>query len=349
MKIRLAVQGAGLIGRRHVDFIQASDDATLCAIVDPAPAAEAYAAENGCPWFVDFASMLAALQPDGVIVATPNQMHVENGLACIAAGIPALVEKPIADDVARATHLVETAERAGVPLLLGHHRRHNPLIPAARAAIESGRLGRILAVHGTCWFAKPEGYFAPAWRRENGAGPLLINLIHDIDLLRALCGEIEQVQAMQSNALRGHAVEETAVILLRFASGALGTVTVSDAVSAPWSWEFTSGENPDYTKTPESCYQIGGTLASMSLPSLDVWTHGATPDWWTPLVKTTVETRHEAPLAHQIRNFCGVIRGTETPVVSGRDGLAALKIIAAIKQAAETGQIVTVSSGHRPT
>ena len=342
MSVRLAVQGAGLIGRRHVEYIQASDQASLCAIVDPAPTAEAYAAGFGCPWFPDFASMLAAQRPDGVIVATPNQMHVENGLACIKAGIPVLVEKPIADDVASANALVEAAERVGVPLLVGHHRRHNPLIAAARAAIDAGRLGRIVAVHGICWFAKPEGYFAPAWRRAKGAGPVLVNLIHDIDLLRALCGEVESVQAMESNALRGHAVEETAVILLRFASGALGTVTVSDIVAAPWSWEFTSDENPDYTKTAESCYQIGGTLGSMSLPGLDVWTHGASPNWWTPIVKTTLETRHQAPLANQIRNFCGVIRGTAEPVVSGREGLATLKVIAAIKQAAETGQIVTV-------
>lgn len=342
MTIRLAVQGAGLIGRRHVEYVVASDEASLCAIVDPAPATEGYAAAIGCSWFSDFASMLAAQRPDGVIVATPNQMHVENGLACIKAGIPVLVEKPIADTVQSATLLVEAAEQAGVPLLVGHHRRHNPLITAAREAIDSGRLGRIVAVHGICWFAKPDSYFAPAWRRAKGAGPVLVNLIHDVDVLRALCGEIEQVQAMQSNALRGHAVEETAAILLRFTSGALGTLTVSDAVSAPWSWEFTSGENPDYTNTPESCYQIGGTLGSLSVPGLDIWTHGETPDWWTPITKEALHSERIPPLARQICNFCGVIRGSEAPVVSGREGLATLKVIAAIKQAAETGHIVAV-------
>lgn len=95
---------------------------------------------------------------------------------------------------------------------------------------------------------------------------MFINLIHDIDLFRHLLGEIVAVQARESNALRGNAVEETAVILLEFASGALGTVTVSDAVAAPWSWELTAGENPAYPRQDQSCYQIGGTRARSPFP-----------------------------------------------------------------------------------
>ena len=168
-------------------------------------------------------------------------MHVENGLDVIAAGVPALVEKPLADSVAEATRLVDAAERAGVPLMTGHHRRHNPLIQAAKQAIDGGRLGQVVSVQGTCWFYKPDDYFDIPWRREKGAGPVFLNLIHDVDLFRYLCGDVVEVQAMESNALRGNAVEETAVILLRFASGVLVTVNVSDKVVSPWSWEFTTG------------------------------------------------------------------------------------------------------------
>jgi predicted dehydrogenase len=342
MRVRLAVQGAGLIGRRHAAFVQESDQASLCAIIDPAPSSEAYAAEQGCPWFADFASMLAMMVPDGVIIATPTPMHVAHGLACVAAGIPVLVEKPVADDVAGASRLVEAAGSAGVPLLVGHHRRHNSLVQAARRAIDAGEIGEIVAVHGICWFAKPDSYFEPDWRRAKGAGPVLTNLIHDVDLLRALCGDVVAVQAMESKRLRGHPVEETAVILLRFESGVLGTLTVSDTIASPWSWEFTSGENPDYTQTAESCYQIGGTKGSLSVPYLDVWSHDQAPEWWTPIGRTRLAHEASLPLANQIRNFCGVIRGTEAPVVSGREGLATLRVIAAIKQAAETGALVSL-------
>jgi predicted dehydrogenase len=70
---------------------------------------------------------------------------------------------------------------------------------------------------------------------------LLTNLIHDLDLLRHLCGEVRQVQAITSNAIRGFANEDCAAVLLQFDNGALGSLTGSDAVAAPWSWELDSG------------------------------------------------------------------------------------------------------------
>ena len=324
----------------RIAHILARPEASLTAIVDPMPAAEALALSHGVAWYPNLDAMLRQTRPEGVIIATPNQMHVENGLACVAAGIPALVEKPLADDVAEAERLVHAAEAAGVALLTGHHRRHNPLIQKAKETIDSGRIGRVISVQGTCWFFKPEPYFAPEWRRKKGAGPVFLNLIHDVDLLRYLCGDVVAVQAAESRLLRGHEVEETAVILLHFASGAIGTVNVSDAIQAPWSWEFTSGENPVYTHTPESCYQIGGTGGSLSVPHLDLWHHPEKPDWWTPLVRERIAVTHEDPLGLQIANFCGVIRGTAKAVVTAREGLKTLKVIAAVKQAAATGALV---------
>ena len=269
--VRLAVMGAGLIGRRHVAHILAVPQAALAAIIDPSPAAVAWAAQHRLPCYPSFKAMQAAVTVEGVIVATPTRLHVDNGLEVIAAGIPVLVEKPIADNVGAATRLVEAAEAAGVPLLVGHHRRHNPMIQAAKATVASGKLGQLVSVHGFFWLMKPDAYFDVAWRREAGAGPILTNLIHDIDLLRYLCGEVEAVQALTSNAVRGHAIEETAVVLLRFKSGALGTINVSDSIVAPWSWEHTTGENPVYPRTDQSCYTLGGTLGSLNIPTLEFW------------------------------------------------------------------------------
>jgi predicted dehydrogenase len=270
-------------------------------------------------------------------------MHVAHGLECVAAGIPVLVEKPIADDVVEATRLVEAAEEAGVPLLVGHHRRHNPVIQEAKKAIEAGRLGQIASVHGSCWFYKPDDYFDIPWRRQKGAGPVFTNLIHDVDLLRYLCGEVVSVQAFESNALRGNEVEETAVILLKFANGALGTVNVSDKIVAPWSWELTSGENPAYAHTQETCYMIGGTRGSLTVPQLDLWRNLTKPSWWEPIVSERLAFEAKDPLGLQIRNFCAVIRDAAQPVVTGREGLNTLKVIAAVKAAAASGGPVTIS------
>lgn len=339
-KTRLAVQGAGMIGRRHIASILAEPMAALAAIIDPNPATQSLAAESGCGWYPDFAAMLAATRPDGVIVATPTALHVQHGLDAVAAGVPMLMEKPLADDVAGAAALVAAAERAGVPLLVGHHRRHNPLIQVAKRAIDAGRIGAVVAVQGTCWFRKDDAYFDVAWHREKGAGPVLTNLIHDVDLLRYLCGEVQAVQAMLSHAQRNFVIEDSGVILLRFKSGALATVAVSDAIASPWSWEFTSGENPAHTQTREACFLIGGTTGSLSVPHLALWAHTTTPSWWEPLASEKLPAEPGDPYRLQVRNLCGVIRGTETAVVSGHEGLATLRVIAAVQEAARTGGTV---------
>lgn len=140
--------------------------------------------------------MIALEKPDGIILATPNQMHAENGLQCIAVRCPLLVEKPLACTADEAVMLVEAARQAGVPLLAGYHRRHNPIIQKARQLISAGELGRLRAVHVNCWLYKPDNYFDDApWRKSPGAGPVAVNLVHDIDLVRHLCGEVVSVQA----------------------------------------------------------------------------------------------------------------------------------------------------------
>lgn len=220
--VSLSVMGAGLIGKRHIEQILARPEAVLSSIVDPMPAARELAVSLNVDWFPSCRTCSPEVGRTAWSSPPP-----------IAADIPALIEKPLADDVDAAQALVEASERAGVPLLTGHHRRHNPMIQRAKAEIDSGRLGQIVSVHGMFWLIKPDDYFDVAWRREKGAGPVFLNLIHDVDLLRYLCGEIVAVQAAQSNRLRGHAVEETAVIILHFASGALGTVNVSDTIQSP--------------------------------------------------------------------------------------------------------------------
>lgn len=332
----IAVVGAGTIGRRHAAAIAASGAARLHSVTDPSEAARDWAAGLGAPAYPDLAALLAA-RPDGVILATPSALHVEGGLACIAAGIPVLVEKPIATDLAAACALVAAAEAARIPLAVGHHRRHNPLIAAAKARIESGALGRLTTVEAMFWIAKPDPYFETEWRRQPGAGPILTNLIHDIDLLRYLCGEIASVRALTSSAIRGNPVEETAVILLRFANGALGTVNASDTTVAPWSWEMTARENPAYPATPEACYRIGGTLGSLELPGLKLWHDNGARDWMGPLSTTIKPHGFEDPLILQIRQFARTIAGTEPPLVPGREGLRTLAAIEAIRRSAAEG------------
>lgn len=340
---RIAVAGAGLIGKRHVQAVDRCDTALVSAIVDPDPAARDFAAAAGCNWYASIAEMLRAGSTDGVIVATPNQMHVDNGLECVRAGVPVLVEKPIADNSASAGQLVDEAARLKVPVLVGHHRRHNPLINAARQQIENGAIGDIVAVHAACWLYKPDDYFNVAWRTRPGAGPVFINLIHDIDLLRHLVGDVVSVQAADSAHARKHEVEDTAAIIVGFANGALGTITVSDSIVAPWSWELTAAENPAYPETGETCYFIGGTRGSLEIPKGKIWSQAGERSWWRPISQTAYDTELKDPLDLQIEHFCKVISGAAQPVVSGLEGLKSLQVIEAIKASARDGRRIDLS------
>jgi predicted dehydrogenase len=98
-KVRIAVAGAGSIGRRHIELIQASASCELQAIVDPAPQAAQVAGKANVPLYQTLEQVFAHETPDGVILATPNQLHVENALECIKADVAALIEKPVAHTV----------------------------------------------------------------------------------------------------------------------------------------------------------------------------------------------------------------------------------------------------------
>ena len=345
--VRIAVIGAGLIGVRHARIAAAEPTVELAAIVDPAPSAGALAQELGCPWYRDVAEMLASARPDGAIVGVPNTLHVPVGKACAEAGVHMIVEKPVAETVEAGLDLVAAAERAGVHMLVGHHRRYDPAVEGARAIIAGGEIGRVVAVSAVWGARKPDAYWSVAWRREAGGGPILINLIHDIDCLRHMVGEIVEVQAVTSSAVRGFPVEDTAAILLRFAGGALGTVTLSDAAPSPWNWEAASNDNPGISPSWQDCYQVMGTDGALAFPNLAVWRHASAQGpggWELPLLKEPRRIGPRMALAAQMRHFAAVIRGEETPRITGRDGLATLAATMAVHEAARTRAPVVPAS-----
>jgi predicted dehydrogenase len=345
-KVRIAVAGAGLIGRRHVEEVDASPVATLAAIVDPGPVGPELAQKYGVPLHTGIAELFAAGRPDGVILATPNRMHVDGGLECVAAGVPVIVEKPVGDTVEGATRLVEAGEAAGVPVLTGHHRNYSPIMAKAREIVRSGRLGRIVAVTGTALFYKPDDYFdvGDGWRRRSGGGPILLNLIHEVNNLISLVGRIVRVRAVTSNATRGLPVEDTAAMVFTFENGALGTFLLSDTAASPRSWEQTSQENSSYATHPdEDCYHVAGTTGSLSVPTMRLRTYPGTRSWWEPFDESTVALQRSDPLANQITHFAEVIRGAAQPICSGRDGLATLQVVDAVVESARTGAPVDVA------
>ncbi|GAB7528397.1 Gfo/Idh/MocA family oxidoreductase [Pseudomonas sp. 3A(2025)] len=351
-KIKIAVAGVGLIGRRHIELVQASASCELIAVVDPVALPADYLASLGVAQYADLPALFAAGKPDGVILATPNALHVLQALQCIEANVAALIEKPVALSVEEGTRLLAASEAKASRLLVGHHRAHSPLLAQAREVIGEGVLGDIVAVQGSALFYKPDDYFEAApWRRQAGGGPILINMIHEIGNLRSLCGEIVAVQAMQSNAARGFAVEDTVCIGLRFENGALGSFLLSDSAACARSWEQTSQENASYPSyDDEDCYVISGKNGSLAVPTLRIKHYGSQPrSWFSPFQAAVAQVERRDPLALQLEHFCRVIRGLDAPLVTVRDGLRNLIITEAISEAARSGAIVCTGPASTST
>ncbi len=346
-QLRIAVVGAGLMGRRHIDLIERSSECRLAAIVDPSPTAADLARTAAVPYFETLEALLAEARPQGAVLATPNPLHAAQALLCIEAAVPALIEKPVTVTVEEGRRLMAAAEAAEVKLLVGHHRQHSSIIAKAREIVDSGILGRLVAVNGSALFYKPDDYFAEGpWRSQPGGGPILINMIHEIGNLRALLGEIVAVQALASNQQRGFAVEDTVAINLRFASGTLGSFILSDTAASALSWEQTAQENPSYASYDDvDCYTLVGTDGSLAIPTMRLKTYRSPAErsWWNPFETQSLPREQADPFERQLAHFCAMLRGEAEPAVTLHDGLQNLAVTKAIAKAAETGEVVTIN------
>lgn len=347
IKTRIMIVGLGLVGRRHADAIRQVPGVKLAGVAEPSDSGRTYALECGVECADDLHSGFEKFKPDGVILSTPTPLHVEQAEFCVERDCPVLIEKPLATTATEAEELIAGAERRNVPVLVGHHRRYNPLIQKARALIDEGAVGQIRSVHGQCWLYKPDHYYEEApWRTKIGAGPLSVNLVHDIDLLRYLCGEITNVSAQMAPSSRGFENEEVAAAVLGFENSAVGTVSVSDGIVSPWSWELTAREYPVYPSTQQSCYLIGGSNGSLSVPDLTLWNQkelgDGKGDWWAPINAMSVHRDASDPLINQIAHFVAVIKHKEQPLVSGVEGLKTMRVLEAISESARAGTMVAV-------
>jgi predicted dehydrogenase len=336
---RLAIVGAGVIGKRHMAAIAVTPSAELVAIADPIPAAKSVAEENGIQWFADTEDMLAAAKPDGVIVATPTEHHLAPVLAALDAGAHVLVEKPITASLAQAEDIITRSDATRRHVLVGHHRRHYPLLHKARELVQGGALGRLVAVCGQWNVKKPPAYFEPDWRKKREAGPVLTNLIHEMDSLRFICGDVASISAEMSCDILGYEKEDAVALIVRFENGALGSFVLSDETPSPWAWEFATGENPTLPRSAQNACRFMGTRAALDFPNLTLWTHeDGEPDWNHPMTAQAIDLDLGDAFAAQCGHFCAVIRGDEAPRITAPDATKTLQATLAVFEAAVSGK-----------
>ncbi len=348
-KLKLLLSGPGLIGKTHAKLINARQDCEVSAVVAPmSDENKMFCSEHQYMIYPDIESALSKNKFDGAIISSPNVFHFDQTALCIDHDVPVLVEKPITDTVDTARKLVEMAERKGTPVLVGHHRTHSPLLETVKQFIQSSSFGQPVVLQGSALFYKPRHYFEEgAWRTKIGGGPILINMIHEIGLMRYFYGEIDSVFASASSFIREFEVEDTVAVTLHFANGALGTFLLSDVAASNRSWEMTSGENPAYPHFPHgNCYHFAGTNGSLDFPDMAVCYYGSDtdPSWWRSFEQAKLEVKRGDPLERQLDHFVDVICGRASPRVSAKDGFRNMQVIEAIKNSIATKKPTDISN-----
>lgn len=234
--LRWALVGtSGYAERECLPSFAATPSADLAAVVSGSRArAQEYARAHGIEsGYDDIRGVCEADDIAAVWIASPSHLHYEHARAAIAAGKHVLLEKPVALDVRQGWELVELAERAGVKLATGYQARYVPGHQRMQQLIAEGELGSLVAVRSLYAMRRPGPPRTWRGRRETARWGVLADIgTHHIDLMRMLAGEIEDAVGYSAHQ-RGYETEDLAVAALRFACGALGTMTVTASYFRP--------------------------------------------------------------------------------------------------------------------
>ncbi|MGR7024907.1 Gfo/Idh/MocA family protein [Geodermatophilus sp. URMC 62] len=223
MTLRVGLVGAGGVGARHGRTLRALAGVELVGVADAVPAAAAaLAGELGVPAVGDVGRLLAA-GPDAVWLCVPPFAHGELEQAVLRAGLPLFVEKPLGAGLAVAEEVAAAVAAAGVPTATGYHWRHLDTVATARAVCAASPPRLVAAT----WLDRVP---PPAWwaRAGRSGGQVVEQATHVLDLARLLAGEVVEVQAVAApSSAEGRDVDDATAALLRFASGAVGTLTAA--------------------------------------------------------------------------------------------------------------------------
>lgn len=344
------IVGCGVIAPFHARAVGAVADTRLVAVVDEIPerAAEVGAA-FGVPALADVDALLARDDIQAVSICLPSGQHAAIGARAAAAGKHVLVEKPLDITLAAADHLITTCRTHGVKLGVISQHRFGPAMRQVRAALEAGRFGRLHFGGAYIPWYRSQGYYdSGAWRGTwalDGGGCLMNQGIHYIDMLQWVMGPVASVVAHTATAAHQIEVEDIALAILRFESGALGLIQGSTAI---------------YPGLPERLEIAGdGGTAVVTAGAITVWEFkdekGEAGAYGTKVAvdTATAPTGAADPAAisggahaAQVADLAAAIREDRDPAITGEAARRPLAIILAIYQSAREGREVRVMSNE---
>lgn len=334
-----------MIAGVHAQAINATAGARLVGVVSRAPEkGPAFAAKHGAPVVTTTVEeMVARSDVDVVCITTPSGAHLDPALIAIRAGKHVVVEKPVETTPARADQLIQAAREAGVKLAPIFQNRFSAGARTVKAALDAGRFGRL--VSAGCyvkWFRTEEYYRGSPWKGTlalDGGGAVMNQAIHGVDLLQWFAGLPEEVAAFATRRVHtGIEAEDTAVAVLRFPGGALGTI---EATTAAW---------PGWSLRIELCGELGsarledGVITAWKfreeLPEdaaiREAGSSGLGSGASNP-AGISIEGHRR-----QIEDLVGAVRQGRPLTIEGPEARKAVALICALYQSGETGRPVRV-------
>jgi predicted dehydrogenase len=358
-KVRTAIVGCGKVAHLHAAALGELPEAELVAVTDAAPErAREFAARYRVRAYPDLDSLIAHSRVEAVIVCTPHPAHRAPAVRAAEAGIHVLVEKPLAANLADCDAMIASAARHSVKLGVVSQRRFFEPVARMKAALDAGKLGAPVLGTVVMFSWRDEAYYrSDPWRGKwdtEGGGVLINQSPHHLDILQWLMGPIDEISGYHANLNHPYIeVEDTALAMIRFRGGGLGSVVVSlSQKPGIYTKIHVHGANGASVgaETDSGATFIAGMTAVAAPPLNDLWT---IPGEEALLPAFQEEDRAAFRLfdpgthyhAAQVRDFLRAILEDRPPLVTGEDGRKVVEIIEAIYQSQKQSRPIRLPLG----
>ena len=327
-KLRAGLIGLGAMGRNHARVLQILDGVELVGVADPA--GDSNNVLRGIPVFATVDDLIA-VGLDYAVVCCPTGLHEEVGLKLAAAGVPALIEKPLAPSVDASRRLVDAFESAGLVAGVGHIERYNPALQSLRTRLESGELGDVYQV-----VTRRQGPFP---HRIADVGVVMDLATHDIDLTAWVTGQAYTSISARTVSRSGRPHEDMVA--------AVGQLQDGSMVSHLVNWLSPLKERSTVVTGDRGCF-VADTLTA----DLTFYANAAINTEWEALrsfrgvaegdmIRFAIPKRE--PLLVEHERFRDAVEGKDDDIVTLRQGLRTVEVSAAVLESARTGATIGVA------
>ncbi|CAM3616972.1 Gfo/Idh/MocA family protein [Marinicrinis lubricantis] len=327
--------GCGSIGDFHMQAIHELDHAELVMVcARKQERAQEVGSRERCDWTTDIDELLVRPDVDIVTVTTSSGSHAEIGMKVLEAGKHLMVEKPMAMNAEDAERMIRMAEQKGLTIAVVSQRRFEPQHMAAYEAVISGKLGKLLMIEASCPFYRDQSYYdSAAWRGtiDQDGGAMMNQGIHSLDLMLWVSGSaVRTVYGKTATRTHQMEAEDIGAALLQFENGTLGSFKASTSI--------VPGFPPALT--------VYGEHGTVKVEGASI-THWSVPGMPEPQLSSesgagggvsdpkSISTEYHRL---QIADMLDALSDGREPMITGRDGAAAVRVIEAIYRSSKEGK-----------